>query len=63
MSLFTGDNIADMLGAGGAYYLGNEASDIAREGGEVARNLANGSGYYFKSRVSFSAIHCNKQLS
>jgi hypothetical protein len=41
MSLFSGGNIADMLGAGGAYYLGNEASDIARQGGEEARGLAN----------------------
>ena len=36
-----GDNVSNALGASGAYYLGNEASNVAREGGEVARGLAN----------------------
>ena len=36
-----GDNVSNALGASGAYYLGNEASNVAREGGELARGLAN----------------------
>lgn len=63
MSLFTGNNIADMLGAGGAYYLGNEASDIAREGGEVARNLANQAATASRAESAFQPYTVTSNLA
>lgn len=63
MSLFTGDNIADMLGAGGAYYLGNEASDIARQGGEEARNLANAAATTSRSESAFQPYTVTSNLA
>tara|TARA_R110000803_G_scaffold18986_2_gene50178 strand:+ start:160 stop:1116 length:957 start_codon:yes stop_codon:yes gene_type:complete len=63
MSLFSGGNIADMLGAGGAYYLGNEASDIARQGGEEARNLANQAATTSRAESAFQPYTVTSNLA
>ena len=63
MSLFTGNNISDMLGAGGAYYLGNQASDIAREGGDVARNLANEAATTSRAESAFQPYTVTSNLA
>ena len=63
MSLFTGNNIADAIGAYGAYYLGNEASDTAREGGELAMNLANQAATTSRAESAFQPYTVTSNLA
>lgn len=63
MPLFSGENISNVLGAGGAYYLGNEASDIAREGGELTRNLANEAATTARAESAFQPYTVTSNLA
>ena len=58
-----GGNVSNAFGAAGAYYLGNEASNVAREGGNVARGLANEAATTSRAESAFQPYTVTSNLA